>query len=360
MRAALAGGAEGREAWISWFEKAPADATRFDHASERLLPLVYRAMQRIGGEIPGRELLASRYRQCWYRHSRLLIRARPAFEVLDDAGIDVLVVKGAALAARYYDDSGARAISDVDVVVREDQAFEALDVLLRSGWQNDDPDVPAGQELTRGHAVALRDGNGGTIDLHRRMMYLSRSGLDGPVWDRAVPTTIGNVAVFTPSAPDELILTVVHGWAWSAASSIRWIPDVAAITPHMRHDDWLTLIAEARRREVSYRVWKGLQEVQRRLDAGAPSWVLDELASGPFAPFEASEERWYTKAHGRVPPGVFAYYQYVRQVGSPTGLMWWPGFAKYYAWVVAMPDGANPVTYVVGKVRRRRNRRARI
>lgn len=358
VRAALAGGAEGRHAWISWFERAPAGAVRFDHGSERLLPLVYRAMQRDATEIPGRELLAVRYRQSWYGHNRLVHRARPALVVLHDAGFDVMVVKGVSLAARFYEDRGVRPISDVDVVVREEQAAEALDVLLRSGWHSDDPGNSAEELLERSHSVGLVDGRGGNIDLHRRMMYLSRGGLDGTVWDRSVPTKIDNVAVFAPCAADELLLTVVHGWAWSPVSSIRWIPDVAAITPHMEHDDWLTLIAEARRRQVSYRVWIGLREVRRRFDVGVPSWVLDELGSGPFASFEAAEERWSIKAHGRVPPGVFAYFEYVRQVGSPAGVMWWPRFAKHYASVVAKPDGVNQLTWVGEKVRRRRGRKA--
>jgi hypothetical protein len=358
VRAAVVGGSVGRRAWTTWFERMPAGAERYDHGSERLLPLVYRAMLRNDAEIPGRELLATSYRRSWYSHNRLLRTAQPALDVLHDAGYDVMVVKGVALAARFYDDRGARSIGDVDIVVREEQAVEALDALLRSGWRSDDPAISAEELLGRNHAIALVDDHGGNVDLHRRMFQLSRAGLDAPVWDRAVMMNLNNVSVLTPCVADEMLLAVVHGWAWSAVSSIRWIPDVAALTPHMEHDDWQTLIDEARRREVSYRVWTGLKEVQGHFDVPVPSWVLDEFASGPFASFEESEERWHVKAHARVPPGVFAYYEYVRQEGSPTGIVWWTRFARHYASVVAMPDGGNPATWVVEKVRRRRGRTA--
>jgi hypothetical protein len=212
--------------------------------------------------------------------------------------------------------------------------------------------------LERSHAVGLIDDHGDQLDLHRRMLYLSRPGLDGPVWDRAVPTTIDNVTVLTPCAADELLLTVVHGWAWSAVSSIRWIPDVAAIVPHMQTDDWRTLIDEARRRQVSFRVWTALQYVHDHDDVAVPAAVLDELAAGPFASFEVSEERWHTTAHSRVPPGVFAYYEYVRRVGTPDGLRWWMHFARYYATLVGRPEGGRPVDWVRVKVKRRRSRKS--
>ena len=88
-----------------------------------------------------------------------------------------------------------------------------------------------------------------------------------------------------------------------------------------------------------------------------PAWVLERLAGGPFARFEKREERWHLTAHGRVPPGVFAFYEHVRNVGSPNGASWWVGSARYYASLVAVPDGTGPVSWVIDKVGRRRGRK---
>jgi hypothetical protein len=357
VRAAVAGDTTGLAAWCSWLEHIGADDHGFDSGSERLLPLVYWSLSRDRDDFPGRKMLVGRYRRSWYMHNRLLHGAKPAFRSLLDAGFDVMVVKGVSLAARYYEDRGARSISDVDVVVREETADKALDVLLRSGWRSGDPAYSAEELFTRSHAVGLVDASGGQVDLHRRMLYLSRPGLDGPVWARAVPTMFDDVTVLTPCAADELLLALVHGWAWSAVSSIRWIPDVAMIVPRMDNDDWQTLVDEARRRQVSFRVWTALRAVHASQGAAVPTQVLDELAAGPFASFEVSEERWHTKAHGRVPPGVFAYYEYVRRVGSPNDLRWWIRFAKYYESLVRRPDGDNTVTWVAEKLKRRRARR---
>ena len=141
-------------------------------------------------------------------------------------------------------------------------------------------------------------------------------------------------------------------------SSIRWIPDVAAIISHLEPADWQTMIDEARRREVSYRVWTALRTVHDDFDVAVPPWVLDELARGPYASFEAAEERWHTTVHRRVPPGVFAYYEYVRQAGTPSGVTWWIGYVKYYGSLISRPDGRNPARWMVEKTKRRLARKA--
>jgi hypothetical protein len=359
IRAAIIGGEEGRNHWCEWLAGVDGAGGHLDAGSERLLPLVYVALKDLGGEpLPGRALLVERYRQSWLSHNRVVQGVTPALEVLQVNGHDVMVIKGVALAARFYGDRGARSIADVDVVVREDEIAAALDVLLRNGWRGSDPSIPPERLIASNHAVELIDARGARADLHRRLVTLSADGLDGPVWERAVPTALGDVEVLTPCAADELLVTLLHGWAWSAGSSIRWVPDAAVIVGHMGADDWRTLIGEARRRQVSYRVWIALREVATRFGVAVPPWVLDELAAGPFASFEAAEERWHTRPHGRVPPGVFAYYQRVRSLGPPTGVRWWTDFARDYASLVRPPDGRRRAGWIVEKFRRRLARRS--
>ena len=58
---------------------------------------------------------------------------------------------------------------------------------------------------------------------------------------------------------------------------------------------------QPRRRQVSYRVWATLRAVQAGYDVSLPTWVIDKLANGPFAPFEWAEERVGTQG----PTAVF-------------------------------------------------------
>ncbi len=353
----MLGGERGRASWEEWFERVTAGDFRPDPGSKRLLPLVFRALvTEDDAEIPGVDLLATRYRRSWMLHNRLVHAARPAFVALHEAGLDAMVIKGVSLAERVYGDRGVRWITDVDVVVREGEAVRALDVLLCHGWRSDDSTYSVEELFERNHAVALVDGQGGSIDLHRRLLDLSRAGLDEQVWDRAVLTNLGDTPVYMAGLADELLVALVHGWAWSRVPSIRWIPDVAAIAPQLGPDDWTVLIDESRRRQVSYRVWAALRAVQAGYDISLPTWVIDELANGPFAPFESAEARWHTRAHRRVPPGVFAYFNFVRRRGSPTNVAWWMEFARYYASLVGPPQGVSRSTWAIEKIRRRQGR----
>jgi hypothetical protein len=361
IRAALAGGDEGRAFWCEWLAQARDADEPIDAGSERLLPLVYVALKDHGGEpLPGRDLLVERYRRSWLSHNRVVQGVTPALSVLQANGHDVMVIKGVSLAARYYDDRGARSIVDVDVVVREGEVVAALEVLLRNGWRGTDPLIPPHDLIARDHAVEVIDERGVRVDLHRRLMALSAGGLDGPVWDRAAPVALGDVVVLAPCPADELLVALLHGWAWSKGSTIRWVPDAAVIVGHMGPDDWRTLIDESRRRQVSYRASMALREVAGRFGVAVPTWVLDELAEGPFAPFEAAEERWHTRPHGRVPPGVSAYYQRVRAAGPPTGVAWWTEFARQYASILRPPAGQRRAGWLVEKTRRRLARRATV
>jgi len=354
VTAVVVGGDEGRTAWLNWCQQRPSTDGPLDGGSARLLPLLYAPLLRDDKDLPFRDLVVNRYRKSLLAHQMTLHRALPALRLLQAAGYDPMVTKGVSLAVRFYDDLGARMISDVDVVIRDDVAG-ALELLECNGWSGADATIPAAQVLTRSHAVNLVDGRGGSLDVHSRMMALSRPGLDGPVFDRAVPTRLGDMTVLMPCAADELLLAVVHGWAWSKESSIRWIPDVAAIEPSMGPDDWQLLIAEAHHRQVSFRAWSALSAAHS-FGVAVPDWVLDDLANGPFERFEQAEQRWHTTPHNHVPPGVFAYFEYVRRSGPPAGVSWWRGFAEYYMSLIAMPAGGNPVKWLILKGKRRAER----
>jgi hypothetical protein len=55
---------------------------------------------------------------------------------LGDAGIEVILLKGAALAATAYESFPARPMKDVDILVEAARASEAREIMCRTGWVN--------------------------------------------------------------------------------------------------------------------------------------------------------------------------------------------------------------------------------
>src|SRR5438046_343051 len=82
---------------------------------------------------PALVTLKSVYRHQWVANHRRLQRAGLGLEVLAEAGIETMVLKGAALAPGYYGDIAARVMLDVDILVRAERAREANDALCSAG-----------------------------------------------------------------------------------------------------------------------------------------------------------------------------------------------------------------------------------
>src|SRR5439155_532119 len=99
-----------------------------------------------------------------------------------EAGLQTMVLKGAALSTLYYRDTGARPMLDFDVLVHTGEATTALDVLERAGWR-----LTAGlsrrQLLASRHSMALVAPDGLSVDLHWRA--LDQPARDDDFWDGA-------------------------------------------------------------------------------------------------------------------------------------------------------------------------------
>lgn len=110
-----------------------------------LAPYLHRQITRCGADIPTdprRKLqsLALRHRDS----NRIRDQALTAMlKALDAHGIDVLVLKGAALAHLIYDPPGLRPMSDVDLLVAPDRLQDAAGVLLELGYSETGRPPPA-------------------------------------------------------------------------------------------------------------------------------------------------------------------------------------------------------------------------
>ena len=116
MRASILDGDAARSAWREW--RKTVDFDLIDQASYRMVPLLYRNLERLRVDDPFVGTLRGIYRRTWCESQLLFRRLAKVIEGLRAAGVESLVLKGAALASQAYDDAGARSMADVDVLVR--------------------------------------------------------------------------------------------------------------------------------------------------------------------------------------------------------------------------------------------------
>src|SRR5215470_12661875 len=124
LKAALLEGEAAVEAWESW--RANTDIHRLDQGSYRMLPLLYRNLQKHEIKDPVMEKLKGVYRHTWYKNQILFSRMAAILRSFQEAGIDVMVLKGTALVLLHYKDYGLRPMNDFDVLVRLKQSSEAI------------------------------------------------------------------------------------------------------------------------------------------------------------------------------------------------------------------------------------------
>jgi hypothetical protein len=291
LRAALADGDAARAAWRAW--RADADLDRVDQASFRLLPLVFRNLERLAVDDPWRGRLQGFYRRAWCENQILFRRLAATLDGLARDGVPALVLKGAALASQAYADAGARPMSDADVLVRRRDFEPAVAALRRGGWTADPVRAPLYDRSPREfrerhHAMGFR-GDGDvlpSLDLHDRPLQVyARHPVDFPeerLWEDAETFPLGGTTARRLSPEHALAHACFHGFQRQDVGSIRWVADadrlVRASAGRMR---WDRLLVDAHRARVSSALDDALGFLASELGTPVPPGVLRRLRRGP-------------------------------------------------------------------------------
>ena len=262
-------------AWKSWRQRNDLD--RVDRGARRLLPLVYRHSTRLGVDAPDLERLKELYLQSWLRNQVRFRWAAEAVGALREEGLDVMVLKGAALSVLHYRDAGARPMDDVDLLVRTEHAGAALDVLAGLDWT---PTATAPREtfLAVRHAEALTRPDRAILDLHWNA--LRQPGSDGAFWDASVEMDIGGEPVRALCPTDELLVACVHGSSWDEVPPVRWVADALTVLGAAEGAiEWDRLVTEARSRHVTAELTDAFAYLRERFDAAISEAAFAELRS---------------------------------------------------------------------------------
>jgi hypothetical protein len=286
LHAALDPTAAAIASWRRWRESVEFD--HVDHGSTRLLPLVYRNLGAgaFDAEVAGR--LKGLYRRSWSHNQLIFKRAAEAIAVLEEAGIETLITKGASLALLSYGDVGVRPMDDVDVLVPLEHTAAAIEALSGAGWSPDHDDPPAWTEVH--HSLGFAGAEGGNVDLHWFSLWQPAS--DKGLWRASVPLELAGTVTHAPCPADQLLLACVHGTPWSPLPPFRWIADaITVIRSAAEQLDWDRLVAEAERRRLTVASAAALDYLREEFGAAVPDSVLARLHAAPASRHERAAFR---------------------------------------------------------------------
>lgn len=153
-------------------------------------------------------------------------------KVLKDAGIDVLFLKGAALAMQAYGSFTLRHSKDIDLLVREEQILEASALLERGGYRRVLPrsDSSAADMAAwfRDHKDFVLHGNF-EVELHWRL-FNNDAALGSFDWQGASTRIALNdaSALVTFDRDHQFAYLCAHG-ARDAWFRLKWLADIRAL-----------------------------------------------------------------------------------------------------------------------------------
>jgi hypothetical protein len=319
LRAALLQREPALEAWDEW--KRTVNIEVIDYGSHRMVPQLYRNLQRHGVKDPLMERLKGVYRYYLYKNELLMHRIATLLAAFEDAGIQTMVLKGAALIQLYYKESGLRPMLDADVLVHAHQAEQAMELLTNLRWNPVRYRQPQ-MRIPILHSTPFEDDGGRQLDLHWHLFWeCFNANDDDDYWKNAIPIKIGGVQTLALNATDQLLHTCWHGARWNEVPPIRWIADAMAILGASAAEiEWPRLLKKAQRHRIIMPVKDALGYLKKTFDAPVPDSVLESLSAVRISKIEL--ENYEATLNPMAPPTTtkilrLLYYDY-RWLSSST------------------------------------------
>jgi hypothetical protein len=313
LKAALWEGDAALSAWRAW--QVVDSVTDTDQDSGRLFPLLWRNLRALGVDDPDVATLKSAYRHQWVVNQIRMRDAGRALRVLGDAGIETMVLKGAALAGLHYRDLGARPMYDVDILVRPDRARAAAQALLVAGWTQPLPlDLKVLLAVT--HGTAFQTPTETTIDLHWYALWSPAT--DDDFWSAAESVDVAGVRTFAQCPADQLLQVCVHG-AWAHPPPVRWVADAFTVIRSTPDLDWDRVLERAQARTVTLPLREALHYLQERFGAPVPESILEHLDRIRCGVLERAVNRAWHAPPSKVRTTGLLLERYRRQRPLPPG-----------------------------------------
>jgi hypothetical protein len=222
-----------------------------------------------------------------FRLGYLEERLKDALSVLHQAGIPVVLLKGAALAVAVYRSFEERSMADVDLLVRREDAQRAQELLLGAGWRRraGDRSLAADESVyeVHQHLPPLEDERGTEtgLELHTDLFGAGHpfAELTRGVWRDARSVRLGDADVLVPSPVHLFVHCCVH-FAWShmgRQGAWRTFRDLHAL----REDDavpWPEIVTEARRTNATTSCYWTLRLARDLSCLEVPDEILKQLA----------------------------------------------------------------------------------
>lgn len=249
---------------------------------------------------PVRERLKRAHRACAAKNLGRFHALAPVLAGFSKAGIAVIVLKGAYLAATVYENFALREMSDVDLLVRREDLPGADAILEGAGFLRKEFSAAPASDLKEFH---YQDRAGRTmVDIHWELYRPDcpfRFDQDD-MWRAAVPAVVAGVGVRAFAPEDQLIHLASHAAIHRFEFGLRPLCDLAEVIARQRVE-WPLLVEKARRQKAGRAVGVPLLLARNLLGVEIPAAASEGLgvAELPERLFSEAQETVLLNARGK-------------------------------------------------------------
>ncbi len=267
-----------------------------DHATMRLLPLLYLRLKEfpIEDEISGR--IKGTYRLAWYKNQQMLDTTKQVVSLLQENGIPSMLMKGIPLLSIAYKNTGARFLGDVDLYIQPEHVTSAIELLRIHGWISQERILSSTTDFSSNvlnlfNEITFQNAHSVELDLHwsifkPRFHYtfpdsfrsITHPMLLEHVWNHSVPFTIQSAACVVPCPEDMLIHLIVHGAEFNSYHTLRWIVDAMYLIKNT-NIDWNRVLARTKQFDCVVEMKIAMSYLAEKFDAQIPESFLKSLQS---------------------------------------------------------------------------------
>ena len=312
-----------------------------DSATRRLLPVLYRRW----GALSAGSLIETAHRvyiATWQQNRERMALMASVLRELESAGIECMLLKGAALTLRHYRDFGLRSMGDFDLLIHEADVEPAARLLLQNGWTAEEgcPAEAVRRQSRVRHAWQFTRGDTGNCDLHWRPLARCYSPqVAGMFWSGAETVAFDGRAVKIPCPTDQFFHVCVHAMHWEWTPNLYWIADAVTVLRDAEAD-WDRAAALAASSNMQTRFSQALLVLRSRFHSDIPEHAL--AANAP-----AWERREYSLMQKPCPLGPLdsaAWHLYNFRRLRPFDAEWreasvWRALPQYLAAFLDAPTG---------------------
>ena len=211
--------------------------------------------------------LADAYTQISLINKRLLDAYEIVGQSFQQQGIQCILLKGADLLARLYGMRGTRPLSDVDLLVQEQDLPAIHRLLIEAGFT---------QQID-GNPAYISPQSTLSLDLVSNLWYLDEEGL-AALWARARTRPLGQLMVKQLGSNDLLLYLMAYSVVHRGHLSPSFFTDLRLLI-EKESLDWRTIVTEAIRWHLKIPLYHGLRRLaSSHVTTDIPSTALQQLA----------------------------------------------------------------------------------